>query len=57
MFETFVKEKSALLGYVNDLIRFAAKLQDIDLKAAKVFDEQSLTEEEHKGGADVTSRI
>lgn len=31
MFETFVKEKHTLLGYVNDLVRFAAKMQDIDL--------------------------
>ena len=32
MFETFVKEKATLLGYVHDMIRFAAKLQDIDLE-------------------------
>ena len=32
MFETFVKEKTTLLGYVHDMIRFAAKLQDIDLE-------------------------
>ena len=32
MFETFVKEKATLLGYVYDMIRFAAKLQDIDLE-------------------------
>ena len=25
MFETFVKEKATLIGYVRDLIRFAAK--------------------------------
>ena len=31
MFETFVKEKTTLLGYVHDLVRFAAKLQEIDL--------------------------
>ena len=30
MFETFVKEKTTLLGYVHDMIRFAAKLQEID---------------------------
>ena len=32
MFETFVKEKTTLLGYVHDMIRFAAKLQEIDLE-------------------------
>ena len=32
MFETFVKEKATLLGYVHDMIRFAAKLQEIDLE-------------------------
>ena len=36
MFETFVKEKHTLLGYVHDLIRFAAKLQDIDIDSAKI---------------------
>lgn len=31
MFETFVKEKTTLLGYVHDLIKFAAKSQNIDV--------------------------
>ena len=37
MFETFVKEKATLLGYVHDLVRFAAKIQEIDLVQAGVF--------------------
>lgn len=51
MFETFVKEKSTLLGYVHDLIRFAAKLQDIDLEASKIFGDEVVTasSEERKG--------
>jgi len=36
MFETFVKEKTTLLGYVHDLIRFAAKLQIIDLASTNI---------------------
>ena len=38
IFETFVKEKTTLLGYVHDLIRFAAKIQDIDLSAGKILE-------------------
>ena len=33
LFETFVKEKAALLNYVHDLIRYAAKLNNIDCTA------------------------
>lgn len=36
MFETFVKEKGIIIGYVHDLIKFAAKLQEIDLISNKV---------------------
>ena len=36
MFETFVKEKTTLLGYVHDLIRFAAKLQALDLALTNI---------------------
>lgn len=39
MFETFVKEKTTLLSYVHDLIRFAAKLQDIDIETGKILGE------------------
>ena len=42
MFETFVKEKNTLLSYVHDLIRFAAKLQDIDIEAGKILGEQQV---------------
>ena len=33
LFETFVKEKTALLNYVHDLVRYAAKLNSIDSTA------------------------
>ena len=36
MFETFVKEKTTLLSYVHDLIKFAAKTQEIDLAQTKI---------------------
>mmetsp|Transcript_33879 Transcript_33879/g.41849 ORF Transcript_33879/g.41849 Transcript_33879/m.41849 type:complete len:81 (+) Transcript_33879:68-310(+) len=49
-FETFVKEKNTLLGYVYDLIRFAAKLQDIDLVAGKIL---PAAEEESKEQAEL----
>jgi hypothetical protein len=37
MFETFVKEKTIIIGYVHDMIKFAAKLQEIDLTENKIF--------------------
>ena len=33
LYESFVKEKTALLNYVHDLIRYAAKLNEIDSSA------------------------
>ena len=43
IFETFVKEKTTLLGYVTDLLKFAAKSQDIDLVAGKILEDSSST--------------
>jgi len=50
MFETFVKEKAIIIGYVHDLIKFAAKLQEIDLVANKVLsdDMQEESKEEEQ---------
>ena len=45
IFETFVKEKTTLLGYVLDLLKFAAKSQDVDLYASKIIEEPMVTEE------------
>ena len=45
IFESFVKEKSTLLGYVTDLIRFAAKSQEINLTEAKIFEAKAGSEE------------
>jgi len=52
MFETFVKEKTTLLSYVQDLIKFAAKLQAIDLSANKIFGDK-LQEEETKEAEEI----
>ena len=35
-YNTFVKEKTIIIGYVHDLIKFAAKLQEIDLISNKI---------------------
>lgn len=45
MFETFVKEKTIIIGYVHDLIKFAAKLQEIDLVSNKVLSDENIVEE------------
>lgn len=45
MFESFVKEKTTLLSYMHDMIRFAAKLQDIDLSTNNIIDAESPEEE------------
>lgn len=39
MVETFVKEKTTLLAYVHDLVRFAAKSQEIDLVQTNILEE------------------
>jgi len=36
VFETFVKEKEAIIVYVNDLVRFAAKTNGVDVNAFTV---------------------
>lgn len=36
VFETFVKEKEAIIVYVNDLVRFAAKTNSVDVNAFTV---------------------
>ena len=46
IFESFVKEKATLLGYVGDLLRFAAKSQDIDLVQAKILENNNAGAEE-----------
>ena len=46
IFESFVKEKATLLGYVRDLLRFAAKSQDIDLVQAKILENSPQADEE-----------
>lgn len=48
MYETFVKEKTTLLSYIHDLIRFAAKSQQIDVSGILASQQ---TQEESKGAA------
>ena len=54
MYETFVKEKATLLGYVQDMIDFAAKLQGISPSEIKSDRKPDATEEESKDEAAAT---
>ena len=49
MYETFVKEKTTLLTYIHDLIRFAAKSQQIEITA--ILPTQTSAQEESKDAA------
>ena len=51
MYETFVKEKNTLIGYVHDLIRFAAKSQEIDVSEIVPAQTRNTALEESKGAA------
>jgi hypothetical protein len=41
VFDTFVKEKEAIIVYVNELVRFAAKTNAVDVNAFTVELEES----------------